>query len=148
MTPSAIINSGAGLKENQDVNIQDIENNNKFLGGKLFKFKKTIPINNQRKFGDSISHPFSQLINLEPSQTTVGETEQMMHRKIPTQPYKVLDAPNLSDDFYLNLVDWSQTNILAVALGSAVYIWNACTSSVSQLCDLGDDNQVTSVAWS
>ena len=60
----------------------------------------------------------------------------------------MLDAPNLNDDFYLNLVDWSQSNILAVALGQAVYIWNACTSSVSQLCDLGDDDQVTSVAWS
>lgn len=71
-----------------------------------------------------------------------------MTRKIPTQPYKVLDAPNLSDDFYLNLVDWSASNILAVALGQAVYIWNACTSSVSQLCDLGEDNQVTSVGWS
>ena len=28
-------------------------------------------------------------------------------RKIPEKPYKVLDAPALSDDFYLNLVDWS-----------------------------------------
>lgn len=28
-------------------------------------------------------------------------------RKIAERPYKVLDAPNLSDDFYLNLVDWS-----------------------------------------
>jgi cell division cycle 20-like protein 1 (cofactor of APC complex) len=54
----------------------------------------------------------------------------------------------LNDDFYLNLVDWSSTNILAVALGQAVYIWNACTSSVSQLCDLGEENSVTSVSWS
>jgi cell division cycle 20-like protein 1, cofactor of APC complex len=29
-------------------------------------------------------------------------------RKIAEKPYKVLDAPALSDDFYLNLVDWSQ----------------------------------------
>ena len=28
-------------------------------------------------------------------------------RVIPQQPYKVLDAPCLQDDFYLNLVDWS-----------------------------------------
>jgi hypothetical protein len=28
-------------------------------------------------------------------------------RKIPEKPYKVLDAPALSDDFYLNPVDWS-----------------------------------------
>lgn len=28
-------------------------------------------------------------------------------RKIPKVPFKVLDAPALQDDFYLNLVDWS-----------------------------------------
>ena len=28
-------------------------------------------------------------------------------RVIPSQPFKVLDAPSLQDDFYLNLVDWS-----------------------------------------
>jgi len=28
-------------------------------------------------------------------------------RKISKKPYKVLDAPNLQDDFYLNLLDWS-----------------------------------------
>lgn len=38
-------------------------------------------------------------------------------RKIAQYPFRVLDAPNLCDDFYLNLVDWSQQNALAVALG-------------------------------
>ena len=33
-------------------------------------------------------------------------------RKIPKVPFKVLDAPELQDDFYLNLVDWSSSNIL------------------------------------
>lgn len=28
-------------------------------------------------------------------------------RKIAPMPFRVLDAPNLCDDFYLNLVDWS-----------------------------------------
>ena len=28
-------------------------------------------------------------------------------RPIPKIPYKVLDAPSLLDDYYLNLVDWS-----------------------------------------
>jgi hypothetical protein len=35
-------------------------------------------------------------------------------RKISKSPFKVLDAPSLQDDFYLNLVDWSSNNILAV----------------------------------
>ncbi len=39
-------------------------------------------------------------------------------RKISKTPYKVLDAPSLQDDYYLNLVDWSHNNVLSVALGS------------------------------
>ncbi|CAH8357461.1 unnamed protein product [Eruca vesicaria subsp. sativa] len=59
----------------------------------------------------------------------------------------VLDAPALQDDFYLNLVDWSSQNVLAVGLGSCVYLWNACSSSVTKLCDLGGDESVCSVSW-
>ncbi len=35
-----------------------------------------------------------------------------------TCPSQVLDAPALQDDFYLNLVDWSAQNVLAVGLGA------------------------------
>ena len=62
-------------------------------------------------------------------------------------PYKVLDAPALQDDFYLNLVDWSSLNVLAVGLGTCVYLLSACTSKVTKLCDLGPDDSVTSVSW-
>ncbi|KAJ4956183.1 hypothetical protein NE237_012966 [Protea cynaroides] len=68
-------------------------------------------------------------------------------RKVPRSPYKVLDAPALQDDFYLNLVDWSSHNMLAVGLGNCVYLWNACSSKVTKLCDLGMDDSVCSVGW-
>jgi cell division cycle 20-like protein 1, cofactor of APC complex len=84
---------------------------------------------------------------------------------------KVLDAPELQDDFYLNLVDWSSQNMLSgifhflsiyafhlilrgffpqVGLNTCVYLWSACNSQVVKLCDLGSDNNesVTSVQWS
>ena len=61
--------------------------------------------------------------------------------------YKVLDAPSLQDDFYLNLVDWSAENVLAVGLASSVYLWSAHTSKVTRLTDLPDDDCATSVAW-
>mmetsp|Transcript_50918 Transcript_50918/g.65204 ORF Transcript_50918/g.65204 Transcript_50918/m.65204 type:complete len:509 (+) Transcript_50918:96-1622(+) len=67
-------------------------------------------------------------------------------RKICKVPFKVLDAPALQDDFYLNLVDWSAMNVLAVGLGSCVYLWSACTSKVTKLCELPNDT-VTSVSW-
>lgn len=43
---------------------------------------------------------------------------------------QILDAPALQDDFYLNLVDWSSQNLMAVGLGSCVYLWSAATSKV------------------
>jgi len=58
-------------------------------------------------------------------------------RKIMKAPFKVLDAPALQDDYYLNLVDWSEQNTLAVGLGSCVYLWSASTSKVTKLYDLG-----------
>ena len=70
-------------------------------------------------------------------------------RKISKIPFKVLDAPELQDDFYLNLVDWSSQNVLSVGLGTSVYLWSACTSQVTRLCDLSQDgDSVTSVSWS
>ncbi|KAK1869178.1 hypothetical protein I4F81_011659 [Pyropia yezoensis] len=70
-------------------------------------------------------------------------------RRIARAPFKVLDAPLLQDDFYLNLVDWSSTNVIAVGLGSRVYLWSAATSVVTKLCDVGSTHgPVCSVSWS
>lgn len=62
-------------------------------------------------------------------------------RKINKKPYKILDAPNLQDDFYLNLLDWSDNNQIAVALDSSLYVWSGCSSEVSKLyetCQVND----------
>ena len=37
-------------------------------------------------------------------------------RKISKNPYKILDAPKLKDDFYVNLLDWSSMNYIGVGL--------------------------------
>ncbi|VFR02246.1 unnamed protein product [Cuscuta campestris] len=68
-------------------------------------------------------------------------------RKVARSPFKVLDAPALQDDFYLNLVDWSSNNVLAVGLGNSVYLWNASSGKVVKLCDLGAEDNVSSVGW-
>ncbi|KAF0739348.1 hypothetical protein Ae201684_004917 [Aphanomyces euteiches] len=68
-------------------------------------------------------------------------------RKIAKVPFKILDAPALQDDFYVNVVDWSAWNVLAVGLGAAVYLWSACTSKVTKLCDFSPFDTVASVTW-
>jgi len=79
----------------------------------------------------------SQMMLLSPRKTP---------RAVPKVPYKVLDAPDLADDFYLNLVDWGSQNILGVGLGQCVYMWNSASGRVTKLCELPDDT-VTSVNW-
>ncbi|GAA5975363.1 hypothetical protein JCM11641_005954 [Rhodosporidiobolus odoratus] len=71
-------------------------------------------------------------------------------RQVSRVPFKVLDAPELADDYYLNLVDWSSSNVLGVGLGSSVYTWSAQTSEVKKLCDLAEadpPDSITSIAW-
>ena len=50
-----------------------------------------------------------------------------------TRPEKVLDAPELSDDFYLHPLDWSSNNHLAVALDTSLFVWNADDGSIEEL---------------
>jgi cell division cycle protein 20 (cofactor of APC complex) len=69
-------------------------------------------------------------------------------RRIPQAPLKSLVIPDLRDDFYLNLMSWSQDGILAIGLDNAVYILVCHTGQVNLLMELGaDDNFVTSVSW-
>lgn len=69
-------------------------------------------------------------------------------RFIPKSPDKILDAPDLVDDYYLNLLDWSKSNILAVALRQSVFLWNASNGAAHKLMETsGRGNIVTSLAW-
>jgi cell division cycle 20-like protein 1 (cofactor of APC complex) len=60
--------------------------------------------------------PLSQNFSYELPAFAGFEEDQLLsapytkQRKIAKTPFKVLDAPALQDDFYLNLVDWSSQN--------------------------------------
>jgi cell division cycle protein 20 (cofactor of APC complex) len=45
-----------------------------------------------------------------------SKAAKLVSRQIPSAPSRVLDAPDLLVDYYLNLLSWSDINILAVAL--------------------------------
>ncbi|KAF9012015.1 WD40-repeat-containing domain protein [Cyathus striatus] len=98
-----------------------------------------------------LSTPDSPAYSLSPVRATsraILESPRRQLRAVCKTPYRVLDAPELADDFYLNLVDWSSTNVLGVGLGSCVYLWTAHNAAVSKLCDLQDSGDtVSSVSW-
>lgn len=76
-----------------------------------------------------------------------AENFSQSQRVLPKIPYKVLDAPQLQDDFYLNILDWSSKDVLSVALSNSIYLWSATTGSVSHMCEFTDDI-VSSLNWS
>jgi cell division cycle protein 20 (cofactor of APC complex) len=61
---------------------------------------------------------------------------------------RTLGAPDLVDDYYLNLLDWGSCNFLAIALGNTVHLWDASNGSASELVSIDEeDGPVTSVSW-
>ncbi|KKA29161.1 hypothetical protein TD95_004025 [Thielaviopsis punctulata] len=69
-------------------------------------------------------------------------------RRIATAPERVLDAPGLVDDYYLNLLDWSSGNQVVIGLERSVYVWSADEGTVNCLMQTKPDTHVTSVKWS
>lgn len=93
-------------------------------------------------------------------------------RAIPSTAERVLDAPGLSEDYYLNLLDWGANNMVVVALGASsasfnfpdllpppassqlltsslgnsAYLWNASTNEINELVNFAD-REITSVAF-
>ncbi|XP_031565454.1 cell division cycle protein 20 homolog [Actinia tenebrosa] len=79
---------------------------------------------------------------------TTSTTKKKNARHISQVPERILDAPDLLDDYYLNLLDWSCNNHLAVALGGFVYLWNAGSGDIVQLCQMDStDVYIGSVSW-
>ncbi|KAH8263094.1 hypothetical protein KR044_004314 [Drosophila immigrans] len=68
-------------------------------------------------------------------------------RYIPTTSERILDAPDFINDYYLNLMDWSGDNIVAVALGNCVYLWNAASGNIEQLNEYEEGDYACALSW-
>lgn len=134
------------LKENDSENSSYHSNLETRMFSSQIKEHKILALSEKPKV------PTGNLNNLRVvySQNKIGQKQEITKpgRVIAQTPEKILDAPALVDDFYLNLLDWSSENILAVALSESVYLWNAETGSIEKLMSTSDTNDfVTSVSW-
>lgn len=71
-----------------------------------------------------------------------------LRRRILTCPERVLDAPNIRDDYYLNVLDWSCNNQVAIGLSQSVYVWSAETGGVCSLLETSPETYVSGLKWS
>ncbi|KAF9598544.1 hypothetical protein IFM89_028076 [Coptis chinensis] len=69
-------------------------------------------------------------------------------RYIPQTSERTLDAPDIGDNYYLNLLDWGSNNVFAIGLGNTLYLWDASDSSTTELFTIDDENgPITSLRW-
>ncbi|XP_020173509.1 cell division cycle 20.2, cofactor of APC complex [Aegilops tauschii subsp. strangulata] len=88
------------------------------------------------------------LAELRADAASIQDKPAKQRRYIPQSPERMLDAPGLVDNYYLNLLDWGSANVLSIALGNTVYLWDASSGSTSELVTVEeDDGPVTSVSW-
>lgn len=64
--------------------------------------------------------------------TVKERSKRIEERVIDNSPFKILDAPGLIDDFYLNILDWSES-IISIALGDTIYCYNTETKEVNEI---------------
>ncbi|TPX59083.1 hypothetical protein PhCBS80983_g02711 [Powellomyces hirtus] len=78
--------------------------------------------------------------------TTVSH--QAARRIVPRSPERVLDAPGLRNDYYIDVLDWSFNNLLAVGLGNKVYLWDEKTAGIHELWAVDEPDYITSCKFS
>jgi hypothetical protein len=82
--------------------------------------------------------------------SAVGSPQKKCHRVDPAHVRcAYLDAPEMLEDYYLNLLDWSRRNVIVVALARSVYLWNASCGEITKLTELRVARRhcMTSVRW-
>lgn len=85
--------------------------------------------------------------NVVYSSTKQAASVSKANRLVPSAPIRILDAPDVKNDWYLNLIDWSSTDVLAVALAQCTYLWNATSGETKSLFQLPDTDYVSSLSW-
>ncbi|MBN3293613.1 CDC20 protein, partial [Polypterus senegalus] len=96
----------------------------------------------------NVSEGYQNSLKVLYNQKTTPVSVKKTARYISSLPEKILDAPDIRNDFYLNLIDWSSQNYMAVALHNTVYLWNAATGEIVLLAQgEREEDYICSVSW-
>ncbi|NXJ99308.1 CD20B protein, partial [Corythaixoides concolor] len=72
----------------------------------------------------------------------------IMKPSIPLEPEVRLHITGLRNDYYLNILDWSLENLIAIAVGPATHIWTGGTLQAIESIDLNCNSKyISSLAW-
>ncbi|KAK9763777.1 substrate-specific activator of APC-dependent proteolysis, variant 2 [Basidiobolus ranarum] len=92
---------------------------------------------------DNTRYPWSPV---SPRSQALLSSKRRESRLISPKPYRILDTPELKNDFYVSLIDWSSQNMLCIGLGASLYLWNGYNGKTTKLCELSEGS-ISSVSW-
>ena len=70
------------------------------------------------------------------------------NKALPKKAYKILDCPEMEDDFYKQLLHWSPVNnMVAIGLSNSVYLWDAHLKKATLLCTFFEYEELCSLRW-
>jgi cell division cycle 20, cofactor of APC complex len=70
-----------------------------------------------------------------------------MKRQLPNAPEKILDAPDLRDDYYLNLIDWGDNDIISISLANSLYLLQSNGETQNLMTLENNFDYISSVSW-
>ena len=104
------------LNSNCKINVNK-SNTNQIIKSKIFSWKKVEKT--------KTNFCYELFDNQKENRNNSNNFEEFKNqRKISQKPYKELITSNLIDDFYLNLLDWSSKDQIAVGCTTSVILWN------------------------
>jgi cell division cycle 20-like protein 1 (cofactor of APC complex) len=104
------------LNSNCKINVNK-NNTNQIIKSKIFSWKKVEKT--------KTNFCYELFDNQKENRNNSNNFEEFKNqRKISQKPYKELITSNLIDDFYLNLLDWSSKDQIAVGCTTSVILWN------------------------
>lgn len=116
-------------KSNQnDDDQQVVDDNNNNNTNKILSFQSKAP-----EARDGYISNLRTLYTHNVENENKSRSNKNKRRHISTSAERVLDAPDLMDDFYLNLLDWSCNDIVSIGLGSSCYFWNSENGEINLL---------------
>ncbi len=128
-------------------------NNNFFEDDSIFEFNNDINNEMITDITNITEYNKKRIINPNNDLYEYNNMYNKIYRKIQKTPIRILDAPNLIDDFYLNILDWGNANIIAVGLSDDIYLWNDNNSETSLLMTYKctnsdiDNNNISSLSF-
>ena len=96
-----------------------------FSTPKVFNFNSETVTEDHENFDpDNSKYSIENLQMSTPSSRYLSSITDDQSPKITRSPVRILDAPSLQNDFYLNILDYSSQNVIGLVLGDFVYLWS------------------------